>query len=164
MAEFWDAYDRDFHRMDGVTLTRGKPLPPNVYHLVCDTAVRHADGTYLLMRRDLRKHRGGLWELTAGGSALRGETPAACAARELREETGISAETLTEIGRAVQPERHSLYVEFLCAADCPKDAVTLQPGETMDFRWVRREELAALEEELASARILRFLPGEEVRK
>ena len=44
------------------------------------------------MQRDFRKHLGGKWELTAGGSALQGETALECASRELREETGIAAE------------------------------------------------------------------------
>ncbi len=41
------------------------------YHLVCDIIVRHSDGTYLLMQRGYRKPYGGMWEASAGGSALR---------------------------------------------------------------------------------------------
>ena len=85
---------------------------------------RHTDGSYLLTRRDPRKHYGGLWEATAGGSALRGETPLDCARRELREETGIRAEELRELGRVRSANTH--YVEFLCETDWPKDGVTLQ--------------------------------------
>lgn len=48
--------------------------------------VRHRDGTCLLMQRDRGKPYGGLWALTAGGSAFKGETPLACASRELKEE------------------------------------------------------------------------------
>ena len=79
--EMWDAYDKDFRQVPGVTLVRGEKIPAGLYHLVCDVLVRHADGSYLLMQRDRRKSYGGMWEATAGGSALRGETPAACAAR-----------------------------------------------------------------------------------
>ena len=139
--EIWDAYDRDFNKIEGATLVRGEPIPEGMYHLVCDILVRHADGDYLLMRRDPRKHRGGLWEATAGGSALRGETPLQCAARELREETGIAADDLVEVGRVVSDENHSLYVEFLCVTDWPKDGVTLQAGETDAWRWVARDAL-----------------------
>ena len=89
--EYWDAYDGEFRRMEGVSLVRGEDIPAGVYHLVCDVLVRHTDGSYLLTRRDPRKHYGGLWEATAGGSALRGETPLDCARRELRE--GSSAVT-----------------------------------------------------------------------
>ena len=89
---------------------RGQPIPSGVYHLVCDVIVRHTDGTYLLMQRDPRKHHGLMWEATAGGSALSGETPLECAKRELREETGVVAHDLVEVGREI--DNNSYYVEF----------------------------------------------------
>lgn len=154
--EYWDAYDGNFRRIEGVSLVRGEDIPAGVYHLVCDVLVRHTDGSYLLMRRDPRKHYGGLWEATAGGSALRGETPLDCARRELREETGIRAEELRELGRVRSANTH--YVEFLCETDWPKDRVTLQEGETVAYRWVSREELIALRNgELVTKRMQGFL-------
>ena len=154
--EYWDAYDGNFRRIEGVSLVRGEDIPAGVYHLVCDVLVRHTDGSYLLTRRDPRKHYGGLWEATAGGSALRGETPLDCARRELREETGIRAEELRELGRVRSANTH--YVEFLCETDWPKDRVTLQEGETVAFRWVSREELTAMrKEELVTKRMQGFL-------
>lgn len=154
--ELWDAYDGEFRRMEGVSLVRGEPIPEGVYHMVCDVLVRHTDGSYLLMRRDPRKHYGGLWEATAGGSALRGETPLDCARREFREETGIRAEELRELGRVRSANTH--YVEFLCETDWPKDRVTLQEGETVAYRWVSREELIAMrKEELVTKRMQGFL-------
>ena len=109
------------------------------------------------MRRDPRKHYGGLWETTAGGSALRGEAPLDCARRELREETGIRAEELQELGRVRSGNTH--YVEFLCVMDWPKDGVTLQEGETVAYRWVSRTELLSLRGgELVTKRMQGFLP------
>lgn len=155
--ELWDAYDENFRRVEGVSLVRGEPIPAGAYHLVCDVLVRHTDGSYLLMRRDPRKHYGGLWEATAGGSALQGEAPLDCARRELREETGIRAEELQELGRVRSADTH--YVEFLCVTNGPKDGVTLQEGETVAYRWVSREEFLSLrEEELVTKRMQGFLP------
>ena len=48
--ELWDAYDEKLNKIDGMTLIRGEEVPVGVFHLVCDSIVRHADGTYLLMR------------------------------------------------------------------------------------------------------------------
>ena len=156
--ELWDAYDAEFHRVEGWTLVRGEPVPEGLFHLVCDVLVRHTDGTYLLMQRDLRKRGGGLWEATAGGSALQGEDPLTCAARELREETGIVSEALTEVGRIVSRETHSLYVEFLCVTDWEKGGVTLQEGETINYRWVSREMLRSMREnELVTRRMQAFV-------
>lgn len=101
--ELWDAYDAEFNKIWGMTLVReeAEKIPPGVFHLVCDIIVKHTDGTWLLMQRDPRKPWGGMWEATAGGSALKGEAPLECALRELREETGIIAAGLTEVGRMI---------------------------------------------------------------
>lgn len=155
--ELWDAYDNKLNRIDGVTLIRGDSIDEGVYHLVCEIAVKHVDGTYLLMQRDFRKHYGGMWELTAGGSALKGENPIECAARELLEETGILAKDLQEIGRVVQEENHSYYVEYLCLTDCDKNCVTLQERETVDYKWVSKAELLENLDKLASTRIVKWM-------
>lgn len=155
--ELWDAYDENFRRVEGVSLVRGEPIPAGIYHLVCEVLVRHTDGSCLLMQRDPRKHYGGLWEATAGGSALRREAPLDCARRELREETGIRAEELRELGRVRSADTH--YVEFLCVTDGPKDGVTLQEGETVAYRWVSRTEFRSLRGgELVTKRMQGFLP------
>ena len=122
-------------------LVRGDEIPDGIYNLVCEIAVRHTDGQYLLMQRDKRKHFGGMWELTAGGSALKGELPLECAVRELREETGICSENLIEIGRVVHNKHHSIYVEYLCDIECDKDSILLQEGETIAYKWVDKEEI-----------------------
>lgn len=156
--EVWDAYNKEFEKIEGMTLIRGETIPDGVYHLVSDVIVRHADGTYLLMQRDSRKHFGGMWEATAGGSALTREGPLACAIRELREETGIESEALTEVGRVVNDHNHTLYVEFLCVTDCEKEQVTLQEGETSAFRWVTKDELVSMKkDELVTERMQRFI-------
>ena len=156
--ELWDAYDGKFHKIEGKALVRGEPIPEGVFHLVCDVIVRHTDGSWLVMQRDPRKHYGGLWEATAGGSALAGETPLACAIRELREETGIVSADLTQVGTVVSEETRAIYVEYLCVTDWDKNAVTLQEAETVAFRWVGREELLAMKrDELVTERMQRFI-------
>lgn len=155
MVEIWDAYDRQFNKIKNVTLVRGEAIPDNMYHLVCDIIVKHNDGTYLLMQRDYKKHFGGMWELTAGGSALKGETPTECAVRELREETGIVSCNLEEIRRIVNDINHCLYVEYLCITDCDKNAIILQDGETINYKWIDKIELLKMGRDvLASSRAL----------
>ena len=156
--ELWDAYDRNFNKIDGVALVRGEPIPEGLYHLVSEVIVRHADGSYLLMQRDPKKIHGGMWEATAGGSALQGENALDCAVRELREETGIVPERLTEIGRLAINRNHSIYVEYLCVTNCEKDAVTLQEGETVAWRWISRDDLRGMpKQELVTYRIQQFI-------
>lgn len=158
MTELWDAYNNTFNRIKDMTLIRGESLPNGVYHLVCDIVVKHIDGSYLLMKRDFRKHYGGTWELTAGGSALQGEEPLDCASRELKEETGLTATNLKEIGRVVHDIHHSIYVEYLCVTDCCKNSIVLQEGETIDYKWVDRNTLFKMDDnELAPNRIMRLI-------
>ena len=156
--ELWDAYDRNLEKIEGMTLIRGEKIPEGVYHLVCDIIVRHTDGEYLLMQRDSRKHYGGMWEATAGGSALQGENPLDCAIRELREETGIRAEYLEEVGRVRAAGRNAIYCEFLCITDCKKDSIILQEGETSAYQWVTQDELLSMKrEELVTQRMQNFV-------
>ncbi|MBR5976042.1 MAG: NUDIX hydrolase [Clostridiales bacterium] len=147
--EIWDAYNSDFEVIEGMTLIRGeeKKIPAGVYHLVCDVLVRHIDGTYLLMQRDPRKAFPHMWEASAGGSALKGETPLEGAIRELREETGIVATELVELTRSVSDVTHGAYVAFLCVTDCDKRSVVLQEGETVDYKWVTGEEIKKMSSE-----------------
>ncbi|MBR3141835.1 MAG: NUDIX hydrolase [Clostridiales bacterium] len=154
--ELWDAYDKDFRKIQNIALIRGEPIPEGVFHLVCDIIVRHTDGSYLLMQRDKCKHFGGLWEATAGGSALQNESPSECAIRELQEETGIKSDNLVEVGRVRSHD--TIYVEFLCVTNCKKDCVTLQDGETIAYKWVSRSELVSMKKnELVTERMQRFV-------
>jgi 8-oxo-dGTP pyrophosphatase MutT (NUDIX family) len=156
--EQWDAYDAKLNKIGGMTLIRGEEVPDGVFHLVCEIIVRHTDGTYLLMQRDPRKHLGGMWEATAGGSALQGEDPLTCARRELSEETGIKADKLIEVGRVLHHLHRSIYVDYLCETDADKNSVVLQEGETSAFKWVTAAELGSMtRDELATQRMLNFI-------
>lgn len=136
--ELWDAYLQD-ESLAGTDLVRGEPIPKGLYHLVCQILVRHIDGEYLLMQRDLNKpNYPGFYEATAGGSALKGEDKFQCAYRELAEETGIKAENMEIIGRFVSKD--TIYYQFLCVTDCRKDSILLQKEETISYHWITEEE------------------------
>lgn len=154
--EIWDAYDKDFNKIPDVTLIRDEEIPNGMFHLVCDVIVKHTDGSYLLMQRDKRKAYGGMWEATAGGSALQNETPLECAIRELREETGIISDNLVEVGRT--QNEVTFYVEFLCVTDWDKSNITLQDGETIAYKWVSKDELLSMKKsKLATERMQQFI-------
>ena len=163
MVEIWDAYDKQFNKIENIKLVRGEAIPDGMYHLVCEIIVKHTDGTYLLMQRDFEKHFGGMWELTAGGSALTDETPIECAMRELREETGIVSFNLQELKRIIHDGHHSLYVEYLCITNWDKKAITLQKGETVDYKWVEKKTLLEMDSDtLASQRSLRIIQEADI--
>ena len=161
--ELWDAYDERLDKIPGVTLIRGEPVPAGCFHLACEVIVQHKDGSYLLMQRDPRKTLlGGFWEISASGSALQGEDPYTCALRELKEETGITACSLTELGRILDRERKYICVEYICHTDVEKDSIVLQEGETVAYRWVTADELRKMpKDNLATYRAQCF--ADEIR-
>lgn len=139
--EIWDLYDEE-GKKTGETWERARmrEIPEGRYHLVCDILIRHRDGTFLLTLRDSRKEAfPGCWEASAGGAAQAGETPEKAARREMREETGLEAEELELIGITRKPKARSTVYAYLAVVDCPKDAVRLQEGETVDYRWTEPE-------------------------
>lgn len=60
----------------------------NGFILVVAGAMQGADGLWLMHRRPLEKHHGGLWEFP-GGKVETAESPGFALQRELREELGI---------------------------------------------------------------------------
>lgn len=138
--EQWDAYDLNDQKI-GYVLTKGQPIPEGMYQLVCEVLVRHFDGSYLCMKRSMKKKPHmypGWYEATAGGAALCGETVLQGVKRELFEETGIVCDIFEQINRTVAAP--CIFKTFLCHVNCPKDSVVLQEGETEDYIWMTEQE------------------------
>lgn len=136
--EKWDAYLEDGTPV-GRDLIRGDEIPEGLFHLVCEILVRHRDGSILLMQRAYGKEvYPGLYEASAGGSALKGENADEAARRELREETGIVAKELKPVYRCTG--KNAIYHGYLCETDCDKQAITLQKDETIDFMWLSKKD------------------------
>lgn len=144
--ELWDAYTKS-GAPAGQDLIRGESIPQGLYHLVCDIIVRHVDGSVLLMQRDYNKDiLPGALEVSAGGSVLKGETADRAAIRELAEETGIHARNLVPLYHTVSERSQAIHHGFLCVTDCDKNAIVLQPGETIGWKWLKRDALLAFAE------------------
>ena len=136
--EIWDAYDVNGNLAD-CDLVRGESIPKGLFHLVCETLVLHSDGSYLLMQRDFNKELyPGMFEATAGGSALKGEDPIKAALRELKEETGIISAELTQISKTLS--ENTIYYQYHCITNCDKTSITLQKGETISYRWISKDD------------------------
>ena len=143
--ELWDLYDKEGKKTGKVWERRrgdDQHIPDGFYHLVCDILVKHSDGSYLLTKRHPDKDvYPGYWEASAGGAAQQGEDQEQCALRELFEETGLKADSLELIKRTVREISHSILFSYVATVSSDKDAVVLQEGETVDYRWVDAKEL-----------------------
>lgn len=137
-AEWWELFDQNRRPLNR-THPRGRPLPEGAFHVVSEVWVADLQNRLLLTLRAPQKEISpGLWEATAG-SVLAGESSREGAVRELREETGLAADpaALHLIG-VVQTA--GVFVDvYVLRLDVQH--VTLQPGETEDFRMVTLSEL-----------------------
>ena len=139
--EIWDLYNEQ-GRKTGETWERSRAgeIPEGRYHIVCDVLIRHRDGEFLLTRRAPDKEIcPGCLEASAGGAALAGETPEEAARREMREETGLTADQLELIGTTRMPQNRSVIYAYLAIVNCEKDSVQLQQGETVGCQWADTE-------------------------
>ena len=90
------------------------------------------------------------------GSALAGEDAVTAARREVLEETGLQIRDLRPIYR--ERGEGYLFAYFAAVTDEDPAAVTLQPGETVGYRWVDDDTLRQLiagDETCMHARMLR---------
>lgn len=115
-----------------------------------------ADSTILIAQRREGVHQGNLWEFP-GGKCLSGETPADCAVRETREETGLEVivlEAWPELTHAY-PDRVVTLHPFLCRA-LTADA---RPRESKRVLWVTPAQLSDYPFPAANAPLLERLQG-----
>ena len=145
--ELWDLLDKDRTPL-GLTHPRGRqyPMPPHTYHTVVSVFTVDAKGRLLLtLRAPTKGMYPDYWEFT-GGSGVSGEDSLTSAHRELIEETGIDCppEKLIFLGTLREP---SAFMDcyLCCLGSAGEDTpITLQEGETVDYRWVAFREFETM--------------------
>ena len=140
--ELWDIYDEN-RRPTGRTAVRDRDvLCAGEYHLVVHIAVFSADGKMLIQRRALSKSAGGMWDITAGGSAVAGENSLDAARRELYEELGLRL----ELPRPAFTVHFPVGFDdvFLVRAEPDLSTLKLQKEEVCDAKWATKEEIFAM--------------------
>ncbi|MCR4846815.1 MAG: NUDIX domain-containing protein [Eubacterium sp.] len=141
MAESFDLYDVNRNRT-GKTLERGNKVPEGYYRLVVHVCIFGSDGRMLIQKRQpFKSGWSGMWDITAGGSALAGDTSQQAASRELKEEVGIDYD-LTGIRPAM-----TIYFDggfndiYTINMDVDIDSLELQKTEVERVAWATEEEI-----------------------
>lgn len=121
--------------------------------IVVTAAVVEHDGQFLVTRRPAGVDLEGCWEFP-GGKCDAGEALGVCLARELREELDVDVRVGAEIFTTTHayPERIVELHFFRC--DLGGEP---RPQLGQEMRWVRRDELAALDFPPADAQLIRML-------
>ncbi|HAG12888.1 MAG TPA: hypothetical protein DCG49_03375 [Ruminococcus sp.] len=142
MPEYLDLYYAD-QQKTGQRIVRGEPIPDGCYIMLVSILTRRPDGKILITRRAPEKKYAGRWEIT-GGCVQAGESPCEGAVRELREETGISAQTADLVPCGTEMRKYFVHNFFLLDLQSDITAVSLQKGETDAAKWVYPAEYLAI--------------------
>ncbi len=152
MAEFNDIYDAD-RNLTGRVHRRGTRWRTGEYGLVVCVWVYDGKGNLLLTRRAPQKTAPGTWE-NSGGAAQAGESSLQAITRELREETGISAEP-SEFEFLESSRDGRMHYDFYCLKrSVDLQDIVLQPGETDGVMWATFDRVHELIAERKICRII----------
>lgn len=142
--EWNDIYDAQ-RRPTGRRLPRGAVFAEGEYGLAVCCWVYDGRGNILLTQRAPEKSFPGTWE-NSGGASQSGETSRQAIRRELFEETGIAAEEEEfEFVGSSRSDQFFFDHYFLCR-QIPIEQIKLQPGETVDAKWVSIDEACQIAE------------------
>ncbi|MDD5293262.1 MAG: NUDIX hydrolase [Candidatus Izemoplasmatales bacterium] len=132
--EWWDGIDCNGKPLDQ-PIKRGDAIPEGVYHRVVEIYSVNSLGEVLITKRHPKKHYGHYWEIT-GGSIMMGESMVEGALRELKEETGLTANPsmIEHIDTCVT--RNAMIESFLVWIGHPHPRVILCENETVDYRFL----------------------------
>ncbi|WP_125702473.1 NUDIX domain-containing protein [Lacticaseibacillus daqingensis] len=136
LDEQWDLYDAALQVVG--TQRRGDPMPAGRFHLTVAAVLFDENGHVLLQRRSRAKlNHPDEWEVSAGGSALRGEDGLAAIHREVQEELGLAL-AFTAANRFAQVS-HATWIEqwFVATVSTALRAtVHRQTSEVQTIEWL----------------------------
>ena len=151
--ELWDLYTRD-RIPAGEIHERGKPLPPERYHMVVHVVIFNTKGEMLIQQRQpFKAGWPNLWDVTVGGSAVAGDTSRTAAEREVMEEIGLAIDLSREQPKLTIPFDVGFDDIYTLVMDVDLSALTLQESEVQAVKWADEAEVLAM---LADGRFIPY--------
>ena len=130
-----DIYDID-RQPTGGTSVRGEALGSGEYHMVVHLGIVNSEGKLLIQRRCLQKATfPGTWDISVGGSAIRGETSRQAMHRELLEELGVDIDFSDIRPKLTVNFERGFDDYYLICKDIDLSELRLQEEEVMDAHW-----------------------------
>lgn len=139
--ELFDLYDVNRNKLGG-TWEREQRAPKGCYRLVAHIIVFNKKGEMLVQLRAKDKHLfPDVWDLSAGGSIIAGETSSQGAKRELFEELGIKYDI-----ENMQPNFSISFTDgfndfYLIDYDTDASKLHVQKEEVQRAEWMSKEEV-----------------------
>ena len=139
--ELWDLYTKDREKLEE-TMQRGAPHPVGKYRLVVHIAIFNSRGQMLIQQRQADKFGWpNMWDISASGSVITGETTSMAAERELGEELGLSVSFADRRPALTVHFPDGLGDVFVLEQDIDLSTVVLQEEEVQAVRWADEAEI-----------------------
>lgn len=144
--ELWDVYDINRNKTSK-TMVRGEAFEKGNYHLVVHVCIFNSKGEMLVQQRQpFKEGWPNLWDITAGGSAIKGDTSQSAAERELFEEIGLRAD-FNNIRPHITINFDDGFDDYyLIEREVDINELSLQYEEVQKVKWASREDIFSMME------------------
>lgn len=146
--EIFDLYDKNRLHLNK-TMVRGEKTPNNCYRMVVHCAILNTIGDKMLIQKRLptKKPYPDLWDVSCGGSAIKGETSSQAIQRELSEEIGLDVdfENIRPIFTFNFSEGFNDF--YVLQKDVDINTLKLQETEVESVKWADKEEILKMIDE-----------------
>lgn len=139
--ELFDLYTYD-GRKTGETIQRGTNAPAGRYRYIVHIVVFNSLGEMLIQQRQpFKTGWSGMWDVSAGGSVIAGETVQQGAEREVREELGLEISLDGVVPSLCLRFNEGFNEIYIVNADPDLNKLQLQPEEVRQVKWAGRDEI-----------------------
>ena len=145
--ELWDIYDIN-HIKKGKTVVRGDRIEEGDYRIMVHICIFNSEGKMLIQHRTSTKDCWpGLWDLSAGGSAVSGDTSGKAAEREAFEEIGVKLDLENTLPHLSVNFNRGFDDIYLVEKDIDINSLVLQKEEVTEVKWADADEICRLIDE-----------------
>lgn len=147
--EHWDLYDKNRIKLNQ-TMIRGEGQPKGTYRMTVNIAMFDKNGRMLIQHRQPFKHGwSDMWDFTAAGSAVSGETSGQAAERELFEEIGYKASfednpPVFTLNFENNRGEYGFEDYYVIHAEPDISALSLQYEEVAEVKWATLDEILSM--------------------
>lgn len=139
--EIWDIYDQ-YRKKTEKTHEKGKKTKEGEYHLAVRVWILNSKDELLIQRRQLDSMTWpGMWDASAAGSAIMGDTSEETAIKETMEEIGVNITDYPLEPLFTVKFKNGFDDNYLVRLDVEREKLTLEKEEVLDAKWASFDEI-----------------------